>query len=30
MCGMGEYISYVDGDLDGDVDGDLDVGLRIW
>jgi hypothetical protein len=27
---MGEYISYVDGDLDGDVDGDLDVGLRIW
>ena len=33
MCGMGEYISYLDGDLGGDLggdlDGDLDVGLRI-
>ena len=30
MCGMGEYISYLGGDLGGDLDGDLDVGLRIW
>ena len=29
MCGMGEYISYLGGDLGGDLDGDLDVGLRI-
>jgi hypothetical protein len=29
VCGMGEYISYLGGDLGGDLDGDLDVGLRI-